>query len=93
MMTKSNQTAKNVLIKHEAKMSRHEAATLLESIASKLKEEGSFTLNIGEKSQKVEPTEQVKLELELEEKNGKYEFEFELEWREGDSSKKELTIE
>lgn len=92
-MTKSNKDTKNVLIKHEAKMSRTEAATLLESIAAKLKEQGSFTLNVGDKSQRVEPSEQVKLELELEEKNGKYEFEFELEWREGDATSKELTID
>lgn len=83
----------NVLIKHEERMTREKAAILLESIASKLKEKGEFTINIGEQSQTIEPAESVKLEIELEEKNGEYELEFELEWKAGDTGKQQISIE
>jgi len=89
----NNKSVKKVLFKHEQKMPREQAATLLETIASKLREDGSFTLNLGEKSQHVEPAEVVEFEIELEERNGKYELEFELEWREGDSKTGEITVE
>lgn len=79
---------KQVLIKHEEKMSRDEAAALLESVAKKLREEGSFTLNLGEQAQFVQPAEMVTLEVELEKENGEYELEFELEWKEGTSDQK-----
>lgn len=91
-MTEKSKNVKQVLVKHEERMSREQAAILLESIATKLKEEGSFTLNLGEKSQLVEPADMVKLEVELEEKNGEYEFELELEWKEG-ASKRQLSVE
>jgi len=83
----------NKLIKHEERMSREQAAAILESVARKLKEKGSFTINVGNQTQMIEPAETVKLEIELEEKNGEYELEFELEWREGDSGQGQLTIE
>lgn len=89
----NNKNVTNVLIKHEEKMPREQAAALLESIATKLRENGSFTLNLGEKSQLVEPAEIVELEIELEEKNGKYELEFELEWHEGDKGPGQISVE
>lgn len=84
---------KSILIKHEERMSRMQVAELLESIASKLKEEGTLTINVGEQSQTIEPSEEVTFEIELEEKNGKYELELELEWKEGDTGSGQLTIE
>lgn len=87
MMSRSN-----ILLKHEEKMSLEDAASLLESIAKKLREEGSVTINLGEQSETVTPAEQVKLEVELEESNGEYELEFELEWRESDKSKGSISI-
>lgn len=83
----------NVLIKHEERMTREQAAILLESIASKLKEKGEFTIRVGDQSQTIEPAENVKLEIELEERNGKYELEFELEWKERDKSQQHISIE
>jgi len=89
-MSNSNE---KVLMKHEERMSREQAAAILESVARKLKEKGSFTINIGEQSQTIEPAETVKLEIELEEKNGEYELEFELEWKAGDTGQGQITIE
>jgi len=89
----NNKNVTKVLIKHEEKMPREQAAALLESIATKLREDGSFTLNLGEQSQLVEPAEIVELEIELEEKNGKYELEFELEWYEGDTGPGQISVE
>jgi len=89
----NTKNVKRVLVDYEERMSREQAATLLESIASKLREEGSFTLNLGNKSQFVQPAEMVNLEIELEEKGGEYELEFELEWREGDTGTHQITVE
>lgn len=89
----NNKNVKQVLIKHEEKMPREQAAALLESIATKLREDGSFTLTLGEKSQLVEPAEIVELEIELEEKNGKYELEFELEWYEAATGAGHISVE
>lgn len=89
----NTKNVKRVLVDYEERMSREQAATLLESIASKLREEGSFTLNLGNKSQFVQPAEMVNLEIELEEKGGEYELEFELEWREGDTGTHQISVE
>lgn len=91
-MVQQQQNIKNVLVKHEERVSREQVAALLETIATKLKEDGTITLKLGEQSQTVQLPESVVLEVDLEEKNGKYSLEFELEWREGESSST-LTIE
>lgn len=91
-MVQQQQNIKNVLVKHEERVSREQVAALLETIAKKLKEDGTITLKLGEQSQTVQLPESVVLEVDLEEKNGKYSLEFELEWREGESSGT-LTIE
>lgn len=83
----------NVLIKHEEKMSREQAAILLESIASKLKGTGELTISVGDQSETIKPTNDVTFEIELEEKNGKYELELELEWRSDNDGPKSVTIE
>lgn len=88
----SKQTT-NVLMKHEQKMPREQAAALLESIAAKLKEKGEFTIHVGDQTETIEPAETVTLEIELEEKNGEYELEIELEWREGDKGQQGIVIE
>lgn len=91
-MVQQHQNIKNVLVKHEERVSREQIAALLETIATKLKEDGTITLKLGEQSQTVQLPESVVLEVDLEEKNGKYSLEFELEWRKGESSGT-LTIE
>lgn len=80
-----------ILLKHEEKMRLEDAASLLESVAKKLREGGSVTINLGEQSETVVPSENVKLEVELEEKNGKYELEFELKWHEDDKDSISIT--
>lgn len=92
-MTQHRQNIKNILVDYEEKLSREQVATLLETIAAKIKEDGSFTLKLGQEEQQVQLPETVTLEVELEEKNGEYSLEFELEWREGEESGGTLTIE
>jgi len=82
----------NILLKHEERMSLEEAASLLESMAKKLRENGSVNINLGDQSETVTPANNVKLEVELEESNGKYELEFELEWNENDKGKDSISI-
>ena len=67
-------------------------ATLLETIATKLKQDGTLTLKLGQEEHTVQLPESVVLEVKLEEKNGQYSLEFELEWREG-AEEGTLTIE
>ncbi|API92235.1 hypothetical protein KHP59_03535 [Virgibacillus sp. 19R1-5] len=44
----ANRNRTNVLVKYKKKMERDQAAVMLQTIATKLKEEGSFTLHQGE---------------------------------------------
>lgn len=82
----SRRSSTIVHIDYEEKMSLENAVSFLETIVTKLKEEGSFTLTHGGKTHHIAPSANVELEIKLEEKsNGKHELELELEWREGDS--------
>lgn len=87
VMLEKSKNPKVVLVDYEEKMSLDEAATFLQSIATKLKEEKSFTLTHGEKSYDVSPSDRVELEVKLEERNGKFKLELELEWIEGEENK------
>lgn len=73
---------KEVLLDFERKMSLTEAATFLETIAAKLKEEGQMNLVLGEQQVELTPTERVEFEIKVERRGTKYEFEIELEWDE-----------
>lgn len=73
---------KDVLLDFERKMSLTEAATFLETIAAKLKEEGQMNLVLGEQEVELTPTERVEFEIKVERRGTKYEFEIELEWDE-----------
>lgn len=84
-MTNAKRTQKTVHVDYEEKMSLEHAADFLHTVATKLKEDKSFTLTLGGKTHHVTPSSNVELEVKLEEKNGKYEFEVELEWMEGDN--------
>ncbi|HLS65390.1 MAG TPA: amphi-Trp domain-containing protein [Pseudogracilibacillus sp.] len=83
-MTKKRQ--KIVHVDHEQKMSLDEAVNFLETIVSKLKNEGEFTLTHAGKTYTVSPASQVELEVKLEEKGNERQFEVELEWTEGAES-------
>lgn len=91
-MTQKGQNIKNVLVDYENRVPRDQVATLLETIANKLKQAGTLTLKLGQEEHTVQLPESVVLEVKLEEKNGQYSLEFELEWREG-AEEGTLTIE
>ena len=85
----SKRTTTVVHVDYEEKMSLDRAVSFLESIVTKLKEEGSFTLTHDGKTHHIKPSINVELEVKLEEKsNGKHELELELEWYEGDDQEK-----
>lgn len=79
--------SKVVLVEYEEKMSLENAAAFLETIATKLKEEKSFTLTQGENTHHVTPSPNVELEVKLEERSGQYKLELELEWMDGEEDK------
>lgn len=83
---------KTVHVDYEEKMSLDQAATFLDTIATKLKEEKSFTLTHAGKTHHINPSNQVTLEVKLEERNGKHKLELELEWHEGEEDSGGLTI-
>ncbi|AXI00160.1 amphi-Trp domain-containing protein [Sporosarcina sp. PTS2304] len=85
-MSNSKRSTKVVLVDHEEKMSLINAAEFLETLAKKLREEGSFTLTHDGQTHHVTPTSRVELEIKLEKQNDKHTFEVELEWREGDQN-------
>lgn len=65
---------------------------VLETIARKLKEDGTFNLRQGQKVHDVSPAKTVELEIKLEQKKYKHKFEVELEWG-NDAGDQTLTIE
>lgn len=81
-----------VLVDFEEKMSLANAATYFETIAKKLKEEGSFTLTHNGKTFDIKPSSTVELEIKVEIEGDKKKFELELEWVEGEKDTT-LTIE
>lgn len=83
---------KEVLVDFEEKMSLANAATYFETIATKLKEEGAFTLTHNGKTFEIKPSSTVELEIKVELENEKQKFELELEWVEGEDDTT-LTIE
>lgn len=83
-MTNTNKPEKSVLVDHEEKMSLEKAAHFLETVAKKLREEGTFTLTHGEVTHDITPSPSVTLEVKLEKTNDKNKFEVELEWYDGD---------
>ncbi len=85
-------TPKKVLVDYEEKMSLDFAASYLEQIARKFKEEKSFTLKVGDQEVVISPSDRVELELSLEKRGSKYEFEIELEWDEDADDQGPLVI-
>lgn len=91
-MSNSKKNPEVVLVDYEENMSLKEAATFLETIAKKLREEGTFTLTQGNDSYDVTPAEIVELEVKLEKEKNKNKFELELEWHDGNKGSS-LTID
>ncbi|ARD47897.1 amphi-Trp domain-containing protein [Sporosarcina sp. P33] len=86
-MTGSTKNEKTVLVDHEEKTSLVNAAEFLETMAKKLREEGTFTLTHNGQTHEVTPASSVVLEIKLEKQLDKNKLEVELEWRDGDNEK------
>lgn len=81
-----------VLVDHKEMQSREQFATMLETIAQKLRNEGKFTFIQGEKVVEVNPSAQLQVEVKYEVKRNKHAFEIEFEWRPGEESQ-QMTIQ
>ncbi|HEY4578207.1 MAG TPA: amphi-Trp domain-containing protein [Savagea sp.] len=79
---KNKQVQKEVLLDFEQKMSLAEAATFLETIALKLKEEQALNIRVGQSEVLLKPSSQVEFELKVEKRGSNYSFEVELDWDE-----------
>lgn len=74
-----------VLVDYEEKMSLEQAAAFIETIATKLKNEQSFSLTHAGQTHEISPSSRVELEVKYEiKKSGKHQLELEIEWREGE---------
>lgn len=82
-MTNGINRRKEILVDFEEKMSLANAAAYFETIAKKLKEEGSFTLTHNGQPIEIKPSSTVELEIKVEKERDKQKFEIELEWVEG----------
>lgn len=80
-MTQTKNNPTGVLVDYEEKMALTKAAEFLETLAIKLKEDGTFVLTQGEKIHEVTPSSTVELQVKLEKKKDKYKLEVELEWK------------
>ena len=89
MSKKRTKPTKKVLVDYEEKMSLPFAASYLQQIATKFKDDQRFTLTVGDESFDIVPSSQVALEIKLEQRGHKYKFEIELEW---DESKADQTL-
>lgn len=84
---------KQVIVKHKEHQTVQEFAAMLEQMAKKLKEEGTFHFVQGTEKVEVTPADQLKVEYEYTVKGDEHEFEIEFEWYEGGSEEKTMKIE
>jgi amphi-Trp domain-containing protein len=88
-----------VIFETEAEQSRAEIASSLRAVAEKLEGDGAVTLSAGADSVTMEVPERATFEVKAERETsaaggpGELSIEFELEWREGEASNGELSIE
>jgi amphi-Trp domain-containing protein len=82
-----------ILIDYEEKQSLVAFATTLETIAKKLKEQGSFQFVQGTKAISITPSEQLKVEYSYTKKADKHSFEIEFYWSEGQKEIPSMSIE
>ncbi len=80
---KQNKPAKKILVDSEQVQNLQEFTSMLETLTSRLKEQGSFTITQGTEAVQVQPADQVEVEIKYEIKGDKHSFELELEWYEG----------
>lgn len=81
-----------VIIDFKQKQDLQEFATVLETIAQKLKQEGQFTFMQGSEEVVVQPSQMIKVEFEYTKKGDKHSFEIEFDWFEGDQGPKSMAI-
>ena len=81
-----------VIIDREEKQTVAELATLLETMAAKLKETQSFHFIEGDKQTTISPSDPLKVEYKYEKKGDKHSFEIEFDWYEGNSKKQPFSI-
>lgn len=91
-MENNQKLTTNVLIKHKETTNVHEFATVLETIAKKLRDEGQFFFMQGDEEVNVKPSDNVKVEYEYTTKGDKHSFEIEFDWIEGDAGPKSMGI-
>ncbi|MBV7390882.1 amphi-Trp domain-containing protein [Enterococcus sp. ALS3] len=86
-----NKPLTEVLVVRGEKQSLVEFSDFFLMIATRLKENGQFSIVEGEKTTIIAPDEPLEVELKYEKKYDKHQFEIEFEWLEGQSNEK-LTI-
>lgn len=82
-----------VLVDYEEKQSLVAFATTLETLAKKLKEQGSFQFVQGTETISVIPSEQLKVEYKCTKKADKHSFEIEFDWIEEQKIISPMSIE
>lgn len=82
-----------VLVDYGEKQSLVAFATTLETLAKKLKEQGSFQFVQGTETISVIPSEQLKVEYKYTKKADKHPFEIEFDWIEGQKIISPMSIE
>lgn len=92
MMEQRMKPTTKVIIDFEQKQDLQQFATVLETIAQKLKQEGQFTFTQGTEEVVVQPSQTIKVEYEYTQKGDKHSFEIEFDWYEGDQGPKTMSI-
>ena len=73
------------VIDHQEHQSLQNFTGSLQSIASKLKEDGTFTLIEGDKVTTITPNQQLRVEYTYKTKGDKHEFEIQFKWNDRES--------
>ncbi|WP_100403548.1 amphi-Trp domain-containing protein [Bacillus sp. FJAT-42315] len=91
-MKQANKPVTKVLIKHKEPQNLHEFASMLETIAKKLKEDQQFVFLQGNEEIEVKPDNTVKVEYQYTTKGDKHSFEIEFDWYVGEKATKTISI-
>lgn len=89
---KETRTLANVIIDHKEKQTLEEFASMLEKLAQKLKDQGSFVFVQNDKETLVQPSSILKTEVKYIQKGTKHSFEIEFDWNEGEKGPEKMEI-
>ncbi|UQF71061.1 amphi-Trp domain-containing protein [Vagococcus lutrae] len=92
-MENNKRPVTQVIIDREEHQRLHEFATTLETIAKKLKEEGTFHFTEGNHTTPITPSDNLKVEYSYEIKGDKHSFEIEFDWYTGQKEQATFKIE